>query len=255
MASFGLLSGRLKKDNARPVAVTRPMKPAPSNADKPETEARTKTIISDDITLYTLKNIEPLYFKYDIISTAPKNLKFVMNFKGSLNFSTVDATGAKDESLQLTTVVAPGGTASLGSVHLGDPYKGARLEVEYDWEFIEFNDDDVRKAVQENNALLESQRKSKDSNLFFDSEFKPSPTTLYSVNETIIDTGEQTSLTPKDEELVWYRPSQFFSGNAQVFEDMIEPGDIIQGALGDCWFLCTLACLGEFEILVKVSIQ
>jgi len=39
--------------------------------------------------------------------------------------------------------------------------------------------------------------------------------------------------------------SEFMTGNFQVFADGIEPDDIRQGFLSDCWFLCSLSALAE----------
>ena len=50
--------------------------------------------------------------------------------------------------------------------------------------------------------------------------------------------------------LTWKRPSEFFKGGGSVFED-IEPNDIHQGQLGDCWFMCALAALAERPALVQ----
>ena len=49
----------------------------------------------------------------------------------------------------------------------------------------------------------------------------------------------------------WRRPSEFFEGEYKVFQGQIEPNDIKQGELLDCWLMCTLASLAERPSLVK----
>jgi len=64
--------------------------------------------------------------------------------------------------------------------------------------------------------------------LYEDSEFPP--------NNDLIP---QSS---KPKEIVWKRPSEIISqGKPELFVDGVEEGDVIQGALGDCWFLGALA--------------
>jgi hypothetical protein len=50
----------------------------------------------------------------------------------------------------------------------------------------------------------------------------------------------------------WNRPASYCKGKEPcLYVNTIEPEDIDQGLLGDCYFLCALACVSEFPDLVK----
>jgi len=50
---------------------------------------------------------------------------------------------------------------------------------------------------------------------------------------------------------IWLRPEEFYTGNYQIFQGGIEPNDIKQGELGDCYFLSTLSSLAEWPNRIK----
>jgi len=61
-----------------------------------------------------------------------------------------------------------------------------------------------------------------------------------------------------DRVIHWRRPRDFMVADPkqgllepQVFEKMIEPADIKQGQLANCWFLCGASCLAEMPELVE----
>jgi len=81
----------------------------------------------------------------------------------------------------------------------------------------------------------------KQGKTFVDPDFIPLASSLFAPDDEKDDGGVQ---------IVWRRPTQFMRGDYKVF-DSIEPCDIKQGYLGDCWFLSALASLAEFPVLIE----
>eukprot|EP00742_Colponemidia_sp_Colp-10_P006128 GILJ01006558.1.p1 GENE.GILJ01006558.1~~GILJ01006558.1.p1 ORF type:complete len:814 (-),score=130.82 GILJ01006558.1:164-2605(-) len=83
---------------------------------------------------------------------------------------------------------------------------------------------------------------------YIDVDFPPSDKSLY----------PDPSNPPAETVVHWRRPEEFFSVDParkettiDIFVADIEPNDIKQGSLGDCWFMCALSALAERPELVK----
>ena len=72
--------------------------------------------------------------------------------------------------------------------------------------------------------------------LFRDHEFQ---TNLRSL------TGGDSKKSSKWSSIVWRRPEEFWGPDCAVFKGGIDPNDIKQGQLGDCYFLSTLSAIAE----------
>ena len=90
-------------------------------------------------------------------------------------------------------------------------------------------------------TLTPSLLQSKGLDCFVDPFFPPS-------SESIFKGAEQIKL---DVVVHWRRPTQFFTGPYDVFLEEIEPNDIKQGQLGDCWLECAISSLAERPQLVR----
>ena len=91
--------------------------------------------------------------------------------------------------------------------------------------------DDIRRILREANTN------------FIDIDFPPVEASIYSPSEPVKPFANKS--------IVWKRPKEFMHGPIQVFDKKIEPNDIKQGSLGDCWFMCSLASLAEMPYLVE----
>ena len=56
--------------------------------------------------------------------------------------------------------------------------------------------------------------------------------------------------SPRDTNVEWY-PLTEISDCAQFFSDGIESNDVIQGCLGDCWFISALSVLATKDYLLR----
>ena len=76
---------------------------------------------------------------------------------------------------------------------------------------------------------------------FIDSHFAP--------NDSSINLGREDN--PCTDAIHWRRPKDFLTGKYEIFLQSIEPNDILQGKLGDCWLMSAVASLSERPELVQ----
>ncbi len=50
---------------------------------------------------------------------------------------------------------------------------------------------------------------------------------------------------------MWKRPKDFIGEEFSIFDDCIDPCDIIQGTLGNCYFLSGLSAMAEYPERIK----
>ena len=108
--------------------------------------------------------------------------------------------------------------------------------------------------IPENTKIWRNQKLAKKGSVYTDDLFEPVKKSLCPVNE-VGRWQYPEDITPDDlngwENISWSRAENIFgSRNYQVFWEGINKDDIIQGGLGDCYFLSAVAALCEFPELV-----
>lgn len=154
------------------------------------------------------------------------------------------------------TLVNPYEKKTVAQLNVANPRAGWALKCKYSWLEGDPDPSMVEAMVSRDNAnisrMLDAAREldfgadsatigdinAKCDELdvnFVDIEFPP--------NEDAI--APEGSEARGKEPITWRRPVDFFDGAYEVFVGAVEPNDIRQGSLGDCWLLCAMSALAE----------
>ena len=85
---------------------------------------------------------------------------------------------------------------------------------------------------------------------WFDPDFGSQPNNSNKNKESLYGEGEAPPGSPKDTNVEWY-PLSKISDCAQFFSDGVESNDVMQGCLGDCWFIFALSLLAIKDYLLR----
>jgi hypothetical protein len=82
--------------------------------------------------------------------------------------------------------------------------------------------------------------------VFVDQDFKPDFSSILGFGEKIRYSMERLR------SYEWKRPTEIFKGEKYaIFQGDINPKDILQGEIGDCYFLCSVAAIAERQDRIK----
>lgn len=245
-----------------------------------EGDGKTKTILADNLFLYALRMEDPLTMVYEVECTTINNVNFTLNFEGSENFRVIrrDAAGRNADlpttEMKLTGKITPFSRVEIGRVVMVNDEQRASLRVGCTWVMEKPDGAEMKKYLVTQNAkvqrLVDDAAKLsfpaqvEDPNhqqtvelckaygkSFVDLDFPPSELAIKGSNKPNAKSDGDESASAAVPAVEWKLPNEVFKTGAQLFAGGITPEDIQQGALGDCWFLCAIAALTEFPVLIE----
>ena len=102
----------------------------------------------------------------------------------------------------------------------------------------------IKKCEEIYNSLGEKEK-------FFDTEFGSLPNDGGKQNKTSLYSNEPVPLDNPNPSLIeWYSLTQICE-DAKFFADGPESNDVVQGSLGDCWFVSALSVLATKDYLLR----
>jgi len=219
--------------------------------------ANAETTIDRGILLFQEFEESTHSFTYKIENRNLNSLEFTFDASLSKNMACSDW---HNNIISLT--VPPMTKMLLGTIGMVDPTQGGKLKAHFIYKLKELQEEQVeaadhhRESRDELRAALsklgiapsqcpggaaEIKEKLKEANIhhFVDLEFFPNDSALF-------DNGR-----PRGTPIVWKRPKDIFNGDIHVFDEGINPCDVHQGALGDCWLLSALSSMADFPEEIK----
>ena len=245
-------------------------------------------MINEFIRLTTEKNPGPPAFcKYYIECLGFKYVTVTLNFNGSRNF---EILGQRDTKEPLKTVLTAGPRSKSAEVIVRqiDTKQGGNMELSMTFTTDRPNATHYKEAIAASRyklqkiitwgksmfppevvsistteELMDHCRNNK--TIFIDTVFPPTDDSLYKGGDKDLHAVRGTVRQPPPENalhpVVWRRPVEFMApagkdavtdiSTIHIFEGLIEPKDIKQGQLGDCWLMSAIACIAEFPDLVQ----
>ena len=90
----------------------------------------------------------------------------------------------------------------------------------------------------------------KNGDKWIDPDFGEQENNARKNKESLYGDGGVPAGSPKDSNIKWY-PLSEISDYAQFFSDGVESNDVIQGCLGDCWFISALSVIATKDYLLR----
>jgi hypothetical protein len=243
------------------------------NSDPPDAEMKivdkNKQELAAQIFLFReqFENGSKTHFRFTLEVSQPKDVEFTLDCSGAENFESI-----RGDSLIFKATVSPYQKFVLGEIRQIDPNAGYSLGYGMSYRIMPtemgpMNDaldkkviDDAVKAEQsfeKDNGLIPSvddlskvKAAFQEKSVFVDLDFPPAIGSVCPPNK-VDDTATS---------VVWKRACDFIKDDKPAIfecveggspESAISPADIMQGGLGDCWFMCSLASVAEFPKMIS----